>query len=73
MAKIKITVEVDTDHLFREVNQNDELDRAKFDALVLTPEWQAEAAEYMWQDFLVAQEQDASCLDEGLFADALAE
>lgn len=71
MAKIKIVVEVDTDELFREVNQNNELDREKFDALVLTADWQAEAAGYMWRDFLEAQEQDASCLDEGLFAEAL--
>jgi len=71
MAKIIIKVEVDTDELFEEANGLGELSRVKFDALVQTPEWQAEAAEVMYQDFLLATEQDASTADEGLFAGAV--
>ena len=69
--KISVEVEIDTDKLFIALNQVDDLDRAKFDALVLTPEFKEYMAIQLMEDFYRAQEEDASGIEEGFFASTL--
>lgn len=69
--RINISVEVDTDELFKRLERFDELDRAKFDKLVLTEEFRANMAVCMLDDFYTMQETDCCTLAEGIFADAV--
>ena len=68
---INVNVKVDLDELFRTANQFGDLNREKFDALVMTQEWKEQMADQMLDDFYAALEVDASGADEGIFADAI--
>lgn len=69
--KINVLVEIDTDELFAAANKFDDVDRKKFNALILTEEFHSAMAIQMLDDFYVLQALAACSLEEGIFAAAV--